>query len=107
MLTVLVTGSTDGIGLQSAKVLAQMGHTVLIHGREARKGAAAVEAVRAAAATGTASNGGAAGVAGAGSAGVRFMQADFASLREVQDPAAEVVASVPRLDASQSAAGFR
>ena len=35
MLTVLVTGATGGIGLQTAKVLARMGHSVLIHGRDA------------------------------------------------------------------------
>ena len=90
MLTVLVTGATGGIGLQTAKVLAQMGHSVLIHGRDARKGAAAVEAVR--------------GLAPA-NAPVRFLQADFVSLRQVRDLGAEVVASVPRLDVLINNAG--
>jgi retinol dehydrogenase-12 len=90
MLTILVTGATGGIGLQTARVLAQMGHSVLIHGREARKGGAAVAAVRATAAAG---------------ATVRYVQADFASLRQVQDLAAEVVATVPRLDVLINNAG--
>ena len=83
MLTVLVTGATNGVGLQTAKVLAQMGHSVLIHGRNARKGEAALRAVRAAAPE---------------LSDVRFLRADFASLQEVRRLAHEVVASVPRLD---------
>ena len=31
--TILVTGSTDGIGLEAARMLVSMGHTVLLHGR--------------------------------------------------------------------------
>ena len=35
--TILITGSTDGIGLEAAKTLAGAGHTVLLHGRNAAK----------------------------------------------------------------------
>lgn len=35
--TILITGATDGIGLEAAKLLAQSGHAVLIHGRSAAK----------------------------------------------------------------------
>lgn len=35
--TVLITGATDGIGFETAKVLVSQGHTVLIHGRNPEK----------------------------------------------------------------------
>ncbi|MEM1201247.1 MAG: SDR family NAD(P)-dependent oxidoreductase [Pseudomonadota bacterium] len=35
--TLLITGSTDGIGLETARQLLQDGHTVLIHGRSPAK----------------------------------------------------------------------
>lgn len=35
--TILITGSTDGIGLETAKMLVSRGHNVLIHGRNPAK----------------------------------------------------------------------
>jgi len=35
--TILITGSTDGIGLETAKILSQSGHNILLHGRNAAK----------------------------------------------------------------------
>ncbi len=35
--TILITGSTDGIGLETAKSLIELGHHVLIHGRSKEK----------------------------------------------------------------------
>ena len=35
--TILVTGSTDGIGLETARMLASLGHRVLLHGRNPAK----------------------------------------------------------------------
>ncbi|HVP25768.1 MAG TPA: SDR family oxidoreductase [Methanomicrobiales archaeon] len=40
--TILVTGSTDGIGKATAKALARQGHRVLVHGRDTGKGRAAL-----------------------------------------------------------------
>lgn len=35
--TILVTGATDGIGLETAKMLVEQGHRVLLHGRSQEK----------------------------------------------------------------------
>jgi NAD(P)-dependent dehydrogenase (short-subunit alcohol dehydrogenase family) len=35
--TILITGSTDGIGLLTARILAEMGHQILLHGRSTDK----------------------------------------------------------------------
>ncbi|MEM1234166.1 MAG: SDR family NAD(P)-dependent oxidoreductase [Pseudomonadota bacterium] len=40
--TIFITGSTDGIGLLTAKTLAAQGHDVILHGRSAGKLASAV-----------------------------------------------------------------
>lgn len=44
--TILITGSTDGIGKQTALELAGMGKTVLLHGRDPDKGRTVLEQLR-------------------------------------------------------------
>lgn len=44
--TILVTGATDGIGKQTALELAQMGHKVLVHGRNKTKSEEAAARIR-------------------------------------------------------------
>jgi len=43
--TILITGSTDGIGYAAAQTLLAAGHTVLLHGRSAEKLAAKAAAL--------------------------------------------------------------
>ena len=45
--TILITGSTDGIGLETARMLVRKGHSVLLHGRNPAKLKDAVEALSA------------------------------------------------------------
>jgi NAD(P)-dependent dehydrogenase (short-subunit alcohol dehydrogenase family) len=70
----LVTGATNGIGLETAQALARAGATVLISGRDPARGAAALEKMR----------------ARRPEAEPRFIRADLARLAEVRALAAEV-----------------
>lgn len=51
--TILITGSTDGIGLETAKMLVEAGHTILLHGRSPAKLQDTVSSLKAHAAGGT------------------------------------------------------
>ncbi|MEM7136024.1 MAG: SDR family NAD(P)-dependent oxidoreductase [Myxococcota bacterium] len=44
--TILITGATDGIGLEAAKLLAASGHHLLLHGRNPEKLQQAIEAMQ-------------------------------------------------------------
>jgi NAD(P)-dependent dehydrogenase (short-subunit alcohol dehydrogenase family) len=86
--TALVTGSTDGVGRMVAARLAAAGATVLVHGRDAERGAALLGEI--------AEAGGAA----------RFYRADLASLAQVRGLADAVLHDTPRLDIFVSNAGI-
>lgn len=87
--TVLVTGSTDGLGRELALALAADGAHVLVHGRNAERGQAVVDEITA---------------SGKGSA--RFYAADFASMQAVREFADTIAADHPRLDLLVNNAGI-
>ena len=78
----LVTGSTHGIGLATARALAALGATVLVHGRDLARARASAEGIG----------------RDTGNRDVRAVQADFAQLAQVRRLAGELAASLPRLD---------
>lgn len=79
--TIVITGATNGIGLCAAQALANLGHKVVLHGRNPAKGAAALEQIR----------------AQNPQAQVEFICADFASLTQVRT-LAEQINQLPQLD---------
>lgn len=87
--TILITGSTDGIGLEAAKLLAAHGNNVLLHGRSGAKLADAERVVQQ--------------VGGSGS--IETYQADLSVLDEVESLAAAVAANHPGLDVLINNAG--
>jgi NAD(P)-dependent dehydrogenase (short-subunit alcohol dehydrogenase family) len=87
---ILVTGATDGIGKQTAIDLAKLGATVLLHGRNAERGAKVMEEI----------------VQVTGNKKIRFYIADFSSLAEVRRLAAEIQADYPSLDVLINNAGI-
>src|ERR1700722_15024586 len=87
--TILVTGSTDGVGRYMARRLAEEGARVLIHGRDRHRGELLLEEIRA---------------SGRGSA--LFLPADFSSLAEVRRLADLVQRDCERLDVLINNAGI-
>ncbi|MEM7308183.1 MAG: SDR family NAD(P)-dependent oxidoreductase [Planctomycetota bacterium] len=87
--TLLITGSTDGLGLEAARLLVSLGHRVLLHGRSRSK---LEHAERELAAL-------------PGGGGVEAYAADLAVLAEVEGLATAVAAAHPRLDVLVNNAG--
>ncbi|MEL6416683.1 MAG: SDR family NAD(P)-dependent oxidoreductase [Pseudomonadota bacterium] len=87
--TIMITGSTDGIGFETAKLLARDGHTLLLHGRNAQKLEAVIKAVKA--------------IPGAGT--VKPYQADLSNLAAVAQMAEQVGRDYSELDVLINNAG--
>jgi NAD(P)-dependent dehydrogenase (short-subunit alcohol dehydrogenase family) len=87
--TVLITGSTDGVGRYVAKRLAAEGANVLIHGRDEERAKTLIEEITR-----------------DGQAAPRFYQADLSSLAGARALAAAVIADHKRLDVFVSNAGI-
>jgi NAD(P)-dependent dehydrogenase (short-subunit alcohol dehydrogenase family) len=86
---VLVTGSTDGIGEQTAKSLAGKGAMVLMHGRNSLRGEKVQEEIRRT----------------TGSASLQFFQAELSSAKDIQKLADQIKESHDRLDVLINNAG--
>ena len=86
--TILITGSTDGVGRRLAQRLGAMGARMLVHGRDQARGTRLADELRAAGAEAT------------------FYQADFASLAEARRLADAIRNDHPRLDVLINNAGL-
>jgi NAD(P)-dependent dehydrogenase (short-subunit alcohol dehydrogenase family) len=86
---VLVTGSTGGLGRETARALAHRGDHVIVHGRNVERGEALVADITA---------------GGKGSA--RFYRADFGSLHEIRNLGTAVLRDYDRLDVLVNNAGI-
>lgn len=87
--TAVVTGGTKGIGYETARGLAARGATVIIIGRDAARGAAAVASLR----------------RQTGTTNISFVQADLSSLAEVRRLAGHITTHYPRVQALVNNAG--
>jgi NAD(P)-dependent dehydrogenase (short-subunit alcohol dehydrogenase family) len=87
--TVLITGSTDGVGRYVATELGKQGAKVLVHGRDAGRGKALIEEIKR-----------------LGKEAPAFYQADLASLADVRALADAVKADHEKLDVFVSNAGI-
>ena len=85
---ILVTGSTGGLGRETAIALAQAGDHVIIHGRNEERAKQVIQEIK---------------EHGRGSA--KFYRADFASLEETKDLANAILADYERLDVLVNNAG--
>ncbi|PSP43086.1 daunorubicin C-13 ketoreductase, partial [Halobacteriales archaeon QH_6_64_20] len=83
----LVTGSTSGIGRETALALGRLGANVLVHGRDRAAGATVVDELEAV------------------GANAQFIQADFTDVDAVRDLAATVRSATDELDLLVNNAG--
>lgn len=88
--TILITGSTDGIGKRTALDLVSMGANVLLHGRSPEKGRAVLKEIEDA----------------TGNGELEYYNADLSSLDEVRRLAAAIAIAHPVLDVLINNAGI-
>ena len=87
--TILITGTTSGLGQELAQALAQQGATLLLHGRDADRGSEVVRKIKEA----------------TGNHRIQFCRGDLSSLTEVGELARQVTSDVARLDVLVNNAG--
>ncbi len=86
---ILITGSTDGIGLQTATDLAAMGHKIIVHGRNFQKVEKSLEIIR----------------KKTGKSNTGYVIADLSSLEDVRKMVETVKSEYGRLDVLLNNAG--
>lgn len=87
--TVLITGSTDGIGMHTALGLARMGANILIHGRNREKGKMVLKEISKV----------------SGNSNLELFIADLSSQKQVRNLAADIQMNHDRLDVLINNAG--
>jgi len=86
---ILVTGSTDGIGRQTAIELARMGHRVIVHGRNHERSRKAAEEI----------------MSGSGNGEIETVDADFTDLESIAEMVQDIKNRFARLDVLVNNAG--
>jgi len=87
--TILITGATSGLGRELAQALAKQGATLLLNGRDPKRGLETVREIKEA----------------TGNESMQFYRADLSSLREVLELARQLISGVTRLDVLVNNAG--
>lgn len=88
--TIMITGATDGIGLETAKKMASLGHNLIIHGRNAEKISRVTQLLK--------------GIANVGE--VNHYVADLSELKQVRHLAEQILNDQANIDVLINNAGI-
>lgn len=86
---ILITGASDGVGKETAKTLAKLGHTIIMHGRNMEKTESAYQEIKAV----------------SGNNNIEMYIADFLSLAEVKTFANKIIKKYKHIDVLINNAG--
>jgi NAD(P)-dependent dehydrogenase (short-subunit alcohol dehydrogenase family) len=89
-MTILVTGSTDGIGMLTATKLANLGAKVIVHGRDSQKLTNVINTIK----------------EKSGNSTIQGYIADFNALKNVRELASSILNDQPKLDVLINNAGI-
>ncbi|PLX04921.1 MAG: dehydrogenase [Marinilabiliales bacterium] len=89
MKTILITGSTDGIGKQTAYDLAKMGHEIIVHGKDETRGNKIVSEI----------------ISSTGNSKIYYLNADLSKFADIEALAENIKLKFPQLDVLINNAG--
>lgn len=89
MKTILITGSTDGIGKQTAFDLANKGHEIIVHGRDLARGNKIVNDI----------------ISSTANSKIHYLNADLSDFSDIKSLAENVKTDFPKLDVLINNAG--